>query len=104
MPAKRSLVLCSLIFALAACRREIPATDTATATTPAPQATDTTATTTTAAAQQLPACYPAITPGGPSVLPAATISGNIPLYVPLPSEINSPTQIRPYFDWFSWEA
>jgi hypothetical protein len=32
-----------------------------------------------------------------------TISGNIPLFVPLPETINSPTQIRPYFDWFSWQ-
>ena len=52
---------------------------------------------------QLPACYPPTTPGGPSDLLAASISGNIPLYVPLPSTINSPVQIRPYFDWFSWE-
>ena len=52
---------------------------------------------------QLPACYPAVTPGGPSALPAVSSTGNIPLYVPLPSVINSPVQIRPYFDWFSWE-
>jgi hypothetical protein len=62
-----------------------------TATTPAPATVD-----------QLPACYPAVTTGGPSVLPAVAINGNIPLFVPLPSDIESPTQIRPYFDWFSW--
>lgn len=51
----------------------------------------------------LPACYPAVTAGGPSELPPVSISGNIPLYVPLPETINSPVQIRPYFDWFSWQ-
>lgn len=51
----------------------------------------------------LPACYPPSQPGGPSVLPAVAISGNVPLFVPLPTTINSPVQIRPYFDWFSWQ-
>jgi len=69
--------------------------------TPAPQTAS--APTTTAPAAPLPACYPALQPGGPSVIPPVSISGNIPLFVPLPSTINSPTQIRPYFDWFSWE-
>lgn len=96
MVALRTLVVFSLVLVLA-CRREIPSTDTTATTSTTPQPT------TTAAEQPLPACYPAITPGGPSVLPAVTISGNIPLYVPLPDTINSPTQIRPYFDWFSWE-
>ncbi|HEX2832530.1 MAG TPA: hypothetical protein VHW00_05925 [Thermoanaerobaculia bacterium] len=98
MPSKRALVV-SLVL-LAACRREMTTTDTvATNTVP----TATTATTSTAPPEQLPACYPAVTAGGPSVLPPAAISGNIPLFVPLPSTINSPTQIRPYFDWFSWQ-
>jgi len=97
---KRTLVVSSLVLVLAsACRREIPPATTGDSTNTAPQTTTETA----AAAEPLPACYPAITPGGPSVLPAVSITGNIPLYVPLPATINSPTQIRPYFDWFSWE-
>ena len=101
MLAMRTLVVSCLVLALAAnCRKELPSTETAATTTTAAQ----TATETAAAAppEQLPACYPAVTPGGPSVLPAVSISGNIPLFVPLPSVINSPVQIRPYFDWFSW--
>jgi hypothetical protein len=98
MLVQRMLVVSALILAIA-CRREMPTT-TSDATS-APQATATTST--AAPPEQLPACYPAVTPGGPSVLPPAAINGNIPLYVPLPSVINSPTQIRPYFDWFSWQ-
>lgn len=102
MSAMRMLVVSSLVLFLAACRGEMPSTGTDSTTATAPQ-TDSTATTPApAAVEQLPACYPAVTPGGPSVLPAVAISGNIPLFVPLPSVINSPTQIRPYFDWFSW--
>lgn len=97
MLAMRTLVVSSLVLVLAC--RGVP-TRTADSVTPAPQTA--TATSTAAPPEQLPACYPAVTPGGPSVLPAVAISGNIPLYVPLPSTINSPTQIRPYFDWFSW--
>jgi hypothetical protein len=100
MLSKRALVV-SLVL-LCACRREMTTTDTA-ATSPATSPSTATATTTSVAEEPLPACYPAVTAGGPSVLPAVTISGNIPLYVPLPSTINSPVQIRPYFDWFSWE-
>jgi len=100
MFSTRTLVV-SLLVLVVACRREIPAVDTADATTPAPTAT--TATVAAAPAEPLPACYPPVTAGGPSVLPAVSISGNIPLFVPLPDTINSPTQIRPYFDWFSWE-
>ncbi len=99
MPRMRTLVV-SLVL-LCACRREFTTTETTSAGTQAPTAT--TATTSTVAPEPLPACYPAVTAGGPSVLPAAQISGNIPLYVPLPTTINSPVQIRPYFDWFSWE-
>lgn len=97
MLAMRTMVV-SCLFMVLACRGVMPTTSDSTP--PAPQ---TTTTSTAAAPEQLPACYPAITSGGPSVLPAVAISGNIPLYVPLPSTINSPVQIRPYFDWFSWE-
>jgi len=99
----RLTVIVSLAFLLA-CRGEAPtAGATASTSSAAPTATTTSAPASTPQSEQLPACYPAVTTGGPSVLPPVAISGNIPLYVPLPSTINSPTQIRPYFDWFSWE-
>lgn len=100
MHIPRTLIVCSLVLVIAACRREIP-TESAT---PAPQATATTATTaTTAPEPPLPACYPQFAPGGPSAINPVSITGNIPTTVPLPTQVNSPTQIRPYFDWFSWE-
>ncbi len=40
----------------------------------------------------------------PPSVPPATLSGNIPLSVPLPEQINSPVQIRPNFDSFSWQS
>jgi hypothetical protein len=42
--------------------------------------------------------------GFPPSVPPATVSGNIPLAVPLPDQINSPVQIRPNFDYFSWQS
>jgi hypothetical protein len=32
------------------------------------------------------------------------VNGNIPWAVPLPNQINSPVQIRPNFDYFSWQS
>lgn len=80
-------VLCVLIVLLAACKQS-PETATAT------QATDTTATTSTQ-----PPPFPSI--------PTPVLSGNIPTVVPIPSNAPSdatPEQVRPYFDWFSWES
>ena len=103
MPVIRTLIVCSLVLVVA-CRREMPAPPAAPEPSTATTASTSTSTTTAPAPapEQLPACYPPVTAGGPSVLPAVALSGNIPLFVPLPSTINSPTQIRPYFDWFSW--
>lgn len=42
--------------------------------------------------------------GFPPSVPPATLSGNVPLAVPLPDQINSPVQIRPNFDYFSWQS
>ncbi|MDT5062520.1 MAG: hypothetical protein QOH63_2979 [Acidobacteriota bacterium] len=42
--------------------------------------------------------------GIPSSVPSAVVSGNIPLAVPLPAQINTPVQIRPNFDYFSWQS
>ena len=44
--------------------------------------------------------------GFPQNFPAASVSGNIPLAVPLPSpqDIKTPEQVRPNFDYFSWES
>jgi hypothetical protein len=101
MSATRLKVV-TLVFLVLGCRGEMPTTSTADSTTGTTQTTATTATVATTPPEQLPLCYPAVTAGGPSVLPPVALSGNIPLFVPLPSVINSPTQIRPYFDWFSW--
>lgn len=100
MLSTRTLAASCLILVLAACQREAPTTSAGDVTTAEPRAAETTAT--AAPAEPLPACYPPVTAGGPSVLPAVSITGNVPLYVPLPTTINSPVQIRPYFDWFSW--
>src|SRR5271166_2185196 len=43
-------------------------------------------------------------PGFPQSVPPATVSGNIPLAVPLPTQFNTPLEIRPNFDYFSWES
>jgi hypothetical protein len=37
-------------------------------------------------------------------VPPATVSGNIPLAVPLPKDIQNQVQIRPNFDYFSWQS
>ena len=47
---------------------------------------------------------PPYPPGFPPSVPPATVSGNIPWAVPLPKQINTPLQIRPNFDYFSWES
>lgn len=53
------------------------------------------------AAQLTPSPYPATFP---QELPTPVVSGQIPLAVPLPSQINNPLQLRPFFDYFSWES
>lgn len=47
--------------------------------------------------------------GFPSNMPPAAVSGNIPLQVllpglGLPGSFTTPLEIRPYFDYFSWES
>ncbi|HYJ87061.1 MAG TPA: hypothetical protein VEW46_13455 [Pyrinomonadaceae bacterium] len=42
--------------------------------------------------------------GFPQGFPAASVTGNIPLAVPLPANFTTPLEIRPYFDYFSWES
>jgi hypothetical protein len=42
--------------------------------------------------------------GFPPSVPPATISGNMLWSVPLPQQINTPLQIRPNFDYFSWQS
>lgn len=100
MPSMRKLAAPCLVFALAACAEQTATSDGAETTTAAPG--ETAAPAASATGEPLPACYPAVTPGGPSELPAVSLTGNVPLFVPLPATINSPVQIRPYFDWFSW--
>ena len=42
--------------------------------------------------------------GFPTSVPPAAINGNLLFAVPLPTTINSPLQIRPNFDYFSWQS
>lgn len=56
---------------------------------------------TTPSAVPTPPPFPSTFPQG---FPAAVVSGNVPLAVPLPNDINNPEQIRPWFDYFSWES
>lgn len=97
---RRAIVVALLALTLAGCRGKMePPAPEAVDTAPAPA---TTAVNTTAETTLSP-CNIVTTPGGPSQLPPVAISGNIPLYVPLPDVVNSQVQIRPYFDWFSWQ-
>lgn len=91
----RRMLLSAVIAAaiLSACKRtaESPTTTTV--------GTDTVSTTTTTTTP----------PGGPAFpsIPAVVISGTIPSTVPIPSNAPpnaTPEQVRPYFDWFSWES
>jgi hypothetical protein len=80
----------ALVALLFACKRS-PEMATAT------QTTDTTGTTATTSTQ--PAAFPSI--------PPVVISGNIPTVVPIPANAPpnaTPEQVRPYFDWFSWQS
>ena len=48
-------------------------------------------------------------PGFPPQMPAAAVSGNVPEQVllpglGLPGSFSTPLEIRPYFDYFSWES
>jgi hypothetical protein len=105
MSVRSFLILALTAAALVACRQTPESPVTAKA--PAP-ATATTATAGTTAVNgtldtALSPCGFTTSAGGPSQIPAVQVSGNIPLYVPLPNVVNSQVQIRPYFDWFSWE-
>jgi hypothetical protein len=42
--------------------------------------------------------------GFPSSIPPAAVTGNVPFSVPLPQTIDTPLQIRPNFDYFSWQS
>lgn len=87
MNAQRVLVPLALAALLFACKQ----------TPESPVASQTTGTTATTSTQ--PAPFPSI--------PTPVISGNIPTVVPIPSSAPqnaTPEQVRPYFDWFSWES
>ena len=94
----RTLALSALVL-LMGCPSETPVTET-TASTP-PPATDTTLTGTVTSVPPDP-CNQTVTAGGVVQMPPIVISGNIPVAVPLPQQVNSPLQVRPNFDWFSW--
>lgn len=40
----------------------------------------------------------------PKSVPPASISGTMPYSVPLPAQFSTPLEIRPNFDYFSWES
>ncbi|MBV9497021.1 MAG: hypothetical protein JOZ54_22470 [Acidobacteria bacterium] len=100
MVAIRPIVVCvAALLVFTACRRnEPPAPETAAA----PATTSSVATTSSNPNPPDP-CATSTAPGGVSQIPPVQISGSVPVSVPLPAQINSPTQIRPNFDWFSWE-
>lgn len=60
-----------------------------------------TATPTPAAAQIVIPPWPS---GFPKEMPTPIVSGTIPLAVILPQNFSTPLEIRPYFDYFSWES
>lgn len=104
MNVMRALALSALVFVIS-CKGEVPATATsgsaaATDTTASASPTDTTITGTVTTVGPDP-CVP-VTAGGVSQMPPISISGNIPVTVPLPQQVNSGEQVRPNFDWFSW--
>jgi hypothetical protein len=104
MATARTLFVCAVALLLASCKMEsgTTAAGAGTASTIAPVAdTAATATTTTGTA---PAGTTTGTASTASVIPPVVISGNIPVAVPIPSSVSSPTQARPFFDWFSWES
>lgn len=99
---RHAIVVALLALTLAACRGKMESAEPEAATTTTAAAETATAVNTTAETTLSP-CNIVTTTGGPSEIPPVAISGNIPLYVPLPSTVNSQVQIRPYFDWFSWQ-
>lgn len=97
--ASRLLIICTLILSLAACRR----TETSAPPAQAPAPAGATAATASSGTVPPNPCATSTAPGGVSQIPPVQISGNVPVTVPLAAQVNSPTQIRPNFDWFSWE-
>ncbi len=89
------VVVVVALFALVnfSCRQSAPANNASNSTM--------TATSGPSSAQIVIPPYP---PGFPPSVPPATVSGTIPWAVPLPNKINTPLQIRPNFDYFSWES
>lgn len=94
----RILSSVALVLLLLGCKGTGETTLTSTSVTSATSATSSTSTstqTTTAAT------------GTFQTIPPVVISGNIPAVVPIPSNVPAnvtPEQVRPFFDWFSWES
>src|SRR5215212_4784298 len=40
----------------------------------------------------------------PQGFPTPVLSGNIPVQITIPSDVTTPEQARPFFDYFSWES
>jgi hypothetical protein len=96
------LVSVALMALLFACKGPSPETATDTSST-----TSTTSTSTTSSTSSTGTTGTAGTTGTFPSIPAPVISGVIPTVVPIPSNAPStatPEQVRPYFDWFSWES
>src|SRR5687768_4087231 len=90
---RHAIVVALLALTLAACRGKMESAEPEAATTTTAAAETATAVNTTAETTLSP-CNIVTTTGGPSEIPPVAISGNIPLYVPLPSTVNSQVQIR----------
>lgn len=96
---KRTFLLTALALTFA-CKGEMTTSTTTQSQTSTAHATTAVAVATTTAAGP---CGTTTTSGGESKIPAVAITGNMPLAVPLPAQVNSPQQVRPDFDWYSWE-
>lgn len=98
----RTLAVAALVL-LAGCKGEVPSSTTTSASTePAPAPVAETTLTGTVTSVPADPCGQSFTAGGTVQMPPISISGNIPVAVPLPQTVNSPLQVRPNFDWFSW--
>src|SRR5687768_8228941 len=42
--------------------------------------------------------------GFPKEMPSPVVSGNIPVSITVPADVQTPEQARPFFDYFSWES
>lgn len=56
------------------------------------------------AASPSPIVIPPWPAGFPKGMPTPVVGGNIPLTIMVPTDVQTPEQARPFFDYFSWES